>query len=1015
MKKNYCKILLVSLALSASLCAYAAAPVVTLGSGAAAAAAPAKAKSEGVVINGTGATGSFTVNASNLSDKITLTATPGLEVFPETLPADASGVSVRVTLLSTLPKTEGYILLRSGDFRGFVPVVGYGSPLEQKDLSANPVFKGTEKKLNHGAAEGFTAGKDGYTVEFRVKTKTDLSTFDAYAVTTDGSAFKAYVEPGAIGLYNGNSQVNIENVLNAADGGKKTFYNKDGKYHTYRYAVTSDKRVFVYRDGQQIAILRANDYGNQAEWAVENGEVSENLLKNGNFEGEWNTRATDSLTNRVEGWILDPIDRYNCTYEVINNEINNELDRFNHVMKLQRYNWNDGWGAGTVSQIVDVAPNSTYSLNFLAMGGHDEKSGDFMSSVKIQEVQDNKLGNSVDITNADAMQEYGLNYTTSADCKQVKVILYNERFLDGGGWGSKPQPFLIDEMSLTGTSRVLDQKTGFAANGTDVEYFTYDVTGAYAPVTPVLEPEESAVTINGVGSTRKVKVNIANLVSADKVSVSATAGFSVYPEMLDPTKDGEVIVTLNSTLPETYGKVILRSGDTRSYILLTGYADDLEAKDLKADPVFAGSEKKFEAGAAEGFTAGKDGYTVEFRVKTKTDLSTFDAYAVTTDGSAFKAYVEPGAIGLYNGISKVNIENPANTGDGGMKTFYNKDGKFHTYRYAVTSDGRVNVYRDGLFITNLRTADYGNQPEWAVENGEIVENLLKNGDFEGEWNKRADGNVNRVEGWILDPIDYYNCQYYVVNNEIDNDLDYNNHVMKLQRYNWNDGWGAGTVSQIVDVAPNSTYSLNFLAMGGHDKKSGDFMSSVKIQEVQDNKLGNSVDITNADAMQEYGMSYTTSADCKQVKVILYNERFLDGGGWGSNPQPFLIDEMSLTGTSRVLDQKTGFAANGTDVEYFTYDITGAYAPLAPGFGDDVNAGIGNVEAANPAYASATADGVVIYNTVDGAAVNVYDTLGTLVATEPEYVAGSTIALPARGLYVCVISGNGTTQSVKVVY
>ena len=142
-----------------------------------------------------------------------------------------------------------------------------------------------------------------------------------------------------------------------------------------------------------------------------NGEVSENLLKNGNFEGEWNMRATDSLVNKIEGWIVDPIDRYNCTYEVPNLEVNNELDFNNHVLKLQRYNWNDGWGSGTVSQIVDVAPNSTYSLSFLAGGGMDLKSGAIMSSVKLQEVQNSQLGTSVDITNEEGLVNYGLSTT----------------------------------------------------------------------------------------------------------------------------------------------------------------------------------------------------------------------------------------------------------------------------------------------------------------------------------------------------------------------------------------------------------------------------------------------------------------------------------------------------------------------------------------------------------------------------------------------------------------------------
>ncbi len=127
----------------------------------------------------------------------------------------------------------------------------------------------------------------------------------------------------------------------------------------------------------------------------------------------------------------------------------------------------------------------------------------------------------------------------------------------------------------------------------------------------------------------------------------------------------------------------------------------------------------------------------------------------------------------------------------------------------------------------------------------------------------------------------------------------------------------------------------------------------------------------------------------------------------------MVDEMVLSGQSRVLDQKTGFNGDGTDVEYFAYDPTGAYAPLAPDFGDDVD-GIDEVEV-NAAYARTSAEGIALYNTADGTAVSVYDTLGMLVATEPDYVPGSVIALPARGMYVCVISTYGKTRNLKVIY
>ncbi len=977
---------------------------------------PVKLPASGeLVITSTGGTQSFTVSGSNLSEDIRLTASAGFKVAPATLPANVENATVRVTYASTLPETDGILVMRSGDFRQVISLKGYGTPLAVKDLSAEPVHTGNDSKFSHTTADGFTAGENGFTVEFRVKLAKPTDEFKAYGVTSEGGAFQAYVFPEEMGLYNSTSRVAFNNPLTDVDGGNHKFYNRDGKFHTYRYAVTSDKRVFVYRDGIEVACLRTSDFGNQADWATADTEILENLLKNPGFEGEWNTRA-DGLVDKVEGWIVDPIDRYNCTYEVNNYEINNDLDQYNHVLKLQRYNWNDGWGAGTVSQVVDVAPNSTYSLSFLAGGGMDKKSGTNMSSVKIQEVQDTRNGASVTVTNEEGMQPYGLNYTTSADCKQIKVIVHNERFLNGGGWGSNPVAFRVDEMQLTGMGRQLDQLVGYAKGGAQVEYFTYDPTGAFAPANPVITPETNYIELDGTGSARTIKIDVADLLSADPITVSATAGFSVYPAKLDPAKGGQIRVTLNSTLSETTGKVILRSGDLRTYIDLVGYGSALEEKDIKANPVYAGGKDTYLSnGIADGFAPGKDGYTVEFRVKIDKN-SSFDAFAVTEQDAAFKAYVEPEAMGLYNAASKVGFENPATAEDGGKKQFYNNDGKFHTYRYAVTSDKRVVIYRDGLEVARLRTSDYGHQPEWAVGDTEITENLLKNSGFEGEWNARTtDSLTNKIEGWIVDPIDRYNCTYEINNYEIDNTLDHNNHVLKLQRYNWNDGWGAGTVSQIVDVAPNSTYSLSFLAGGGMDTKSGTNMSSVKIQEVQSDRNGASVTITNENGMQPYGLNYTTSADCKQIKVVVHNERFLNGGGWGSSPVAFRVDEMQLTGMGRQLDQLVGFSNAGSNIEYFTYDTTGAFAPLAPGFGSDLETGVAELQAADAAYVRTLADGIAIYNLPVDARVTLYDATGKLVAALPGYLSGDAISLPLRGLYIIAVEAPSGNQTLKVMY
>ncbi|MCS2958781.1 hypothetical protein NXX53_20835 [Bacteroides salyersiae] len=110
-----------------------------------------------MVINGTGQSGTFILNAQNLVEDIKLTATSGLEVYPATLPAGSNGETIIITLNSTLPVTEGRIILRSGDARAYVNVTGYGTPLEEKNLSQNPVYPG-------GDDESFVKGKeDGFT------------------------------------------------------------------------------------------------------------------------------------------------------------------------------------------------------------------------------------------------------------------------------------------------------------------------------------------------------------------------------------------------------------------------------------------------------------------------------------------------------------------------------------------------------------------------------------------------------------------------------------------------------------------------------------------------------------------------------------------------------------------------------------------------------------------------------------------------------------------------------------
>ena len=1014
MKKLFLSVPLLALALSMPFNGYAA----SAGAQAQTLAVENSANQGAVVINGTGQSIEVPVTAANLVEDVTLTATPGFKVFPTKLSAEsANGTQVMVTLTSSLAKTNGQLILRSGDMRAYVNLVGYGTPLEMKDLSTNPVYGGgADATFENSEADGFTPGENGYTVEFRVKTNNASQAFDAYAITSDDAGFKAYVTSNEIGLYDGpDRKVSIANPATSAAGGLKSFYNNDGRYHTYRYAVTSDHRVFIYRDGLPVDTLRANDFGHQPDWAVENGGVVENLLKNPGFEGEHGGTVSGTI-REVEGWQLNPFDQYNCSYFVVNQEIDNELDFNNHVMQLNRYTWNDGWGAGTVSQIVDVAPNETYSLTFLARGGmktKDDAIDEIMASVRIQEVQDTDLGTSVDIENMGDFEEYSMSYTTTAECKQVKVTLYQERFLNGGGWGSSMEPFEVDEMQLTGMSRSLAQKVGFESESADVEYFTYDATGAYAPPVVEIVPSLSDVVIDGTGETEILNIASTGLVADEQITLTATGGFSVFPETLTPNTASDVMITLESSEALSKGQLIIRSGDVRQYVKLTGYGSELEQKDLSQNPVYTGSDAASKWNNENGFVPGENGYTVEFRVKTNNAAQAFDAYAITKDDAGFRTFVGPNEISIYDGPDrKVSLSNPATKGEGGLGTFYNNDGRYHTYRYAVTPDHRIFIYRDGLPIDTLRANDFGHQPEWAVENGGVVENLLKNPGFEKAFGDTISGTVREVEGWQLNPFDQYNCQYFVANQEINNELDFNNHVMQLKRYTWNDGWGAGTVSQIVDVAPNETYSLTFLARGGMKTKDDaidEIMASVRIQEVQDTDLGTSVDIENMGDFEEYSMSYTTTAECKQVKVTLYQERFLNGGGWGSSMEPFEVDEMQLTGMSRSLDEVAGFDNQSADIEYFTYDTTGAYAPLLGNLSDVEDA----VANANLSW-TVNDNQLVLMGAEEGTAVKVYDSMGLLLYATDSYVSGEPIQLNGTSVIICEAVCNGQRQVFKAI-
>ena len=957
--------------------------------------------SDVIRLEGTGESATVTVKATGLTEDIQVSVTNGFTVTPSAIKAGSESTSVTVTNVSSLRTTEGRLILRSGDIRTYVNIVAHGTPLPAKDLSENPIYKGKKDDESKSFdASGLT--ENGYTIEVRAKTDNAAKQILPYAVTSGGLGFKGYVKDTSMGLKNSKDVfVSEKGISNPANGG--TFYNTDGEYHTYRYAVTADRRVFVYRDGMPVDTFRVADLALQPEWSENNGEIERNLIKNGDFEGEWNFSSSQNITKYIEGWDVYPYDQYNSYQNISSEERSNEVDQNNHVLSVHRYMWEGGWADGEISQIVDVAPNETYAFSALAKGGI-RSNGDILGSIRIQDLQndDNKVTLNVTSNN---YQTYATDFETKANTRQIRVW-FN---LGRAAWGASVSAFRIDDVKLTGVHRIPTAQVGFENIGADVEYFNYDATGAYAPLFAKLETSTDELTINGTNASDTFTVSAENLTG--DISVTATHGFAVSPTTIKAgTKTATVKVTNLTTLLNNTGRIILRSGDMRKNVSLVGKGTALPVKDLSENPIYTGKEDDdSQTFDAEALT--DQGYTVEIKAKTDNSAKSVLPYAVTRNGLGFKSYIRSTSMGLMNSknvfVSEKGISNPANGG-----TFYNTDGLYHTYRYAVTADKRVFVYRDGLPVDTFRVADLALQPEWSQESDYISKNLLKNGDFEGEWNFSNSQNITKfIEGWDVYPYDQYNSYQNISSEERSNKVDQNNHVLSMHRYMWEGGWADGEISQIVDVAPNDIYTFSALAKGGI-RSNGDLLGSIRIQDLQndDNKVTMTV---NSDSYKTYEADFETRANTKQIR-IWFN---LGRAAWGASVSAFRIDDARLIGTHRVPTQQIGFENIGADIAYFNFDATGAYAPALPGLTvKDINDAIQSASDTQGKLRGRIAGGMLtLTGAADHSRVVVYETNGAQVAALNGYTDGTGIALPRRGIYIVAVFKDGRKQVLKIAY
>lgn len=442
------------------------------------------------------------------------------------------------------------------------------------------------------------------------------------------------------------------------------------------------------------------------------------------------------------------------------------------------------------------------------------------------------------------------------------------------------------------------------------------------------------LVINGTNNTATFTIEANDLPNDLPIQITAPNGFSVTPEKITAdTKNSIVELTLNSTKSYTEGRLIIRCGDMRKYIQVAGYGTALPAKDISESPIYKDYDNQSEKREYNHLSLKNEGYTIEFRVKADDIEKEFNTYFVDELGNGLKVNINNGegqyntGLALFHGPNKKAISNPFTSVEGGFGKFYNNDGLAHTYRLAVTQDQRLFIFRDGLPVDTVRLADYGSQPDFAIENGEPVENLLKNPGFEGEYNilkGNNDGLLSAIEGWNIAITDKWCSEQFIINEELDNVQDFTNHILRLRPYKWAGSWGDPQIEQIVDVVPNETYTLSALARGGIRKKEGQLTGKIIICEMQDSEKKAEATVSS-NTFETYSLDYTTSTNCKQLRVILH----IGGGQWGEDISQLEVDNVKLTGVSRKYASKIGFENNSADLEYFTYDLSGAYAPIHP--------------------------------------------------------------------------------------
>lgn len=433
-----------------------------------------------LTVNGTNKKATFSVSPKSLNEDIIIKAPQGFTVSPSVIPAGSPRQQVTVTYTLAGRNSEGALILKSGENKQYVHLIGTGTQLPAKNL-----LSGTNTDISSETnwKSDFKPGNNGYTYEVKIGSNEDGFEFEPFLVDANGNGIKLYINDNEFGYKSALQQRGFQNPASAGKkGGTGKFYNNDGKSHIYRVAVTPESWAFIYRDGLPIDTINIAQLSPQPEFSATKGEMKDNLLRNGDFEGGFKAEGDDDLVTRIDGWDIVISDKWNSQQYVEPAELAADIDNDNHVFKIQPYKWAGGWGDGTLEQVIDVAPNETYTLEVLAHGGISPKESRNTGRISIRELHEGGKNVSAEIA-SDQWELYSLDLTTSPECKQIAVAFS----VGKGTWGCDITPVYVENARLVGVGANYKPLYGFNNSNAPVEYIAFDNTGAYAPETPAIE------------------------------------------------------------------------------------------------------------------------------------------------------------------------------------------------------------------------------------------------------------------------------------------------------------------------------------------------------------------------------------------------------------------------------------------------------------------------------------------------------------------------------------------------